>query len=430
MRKLTWLGSILLTLVVCSTSISQAQNVRYEYAGPLDGRRTVPLSDVVSSGPAHRVARLKPAEKVSSSHPAVSPAILSRITGVSALPPSTQAAGRITGRAFSAPRSNQVIREALPLEVPPPTFAGPLTESTGFPAEASQIQRQNNPTQFGYSGALTDPRTPPVATSYVPRQDASAQFGSSRALTNPRNRPADAIYLPRQDTSAQFGSSRVPTRPRTPPAATSYIPSQNDSAQFGSLQAPTSSRTPPAATSYIPPQNDSAQFSYSETPANHANHPVEADYIPTQNESAQFGYAGALTDPGGYQTEAGYIPAMEDPTRFGYRDGKAFGFENNRLYNPLEGPRLDLQGAPTVDFGEEGCDEWANFSRIRDLEYDTACGGLKAKPGHLGIPWLGNKDACDQTVPLLKNRSSRRRHSRPAAEEVCETCGSCPTCGR
>ena len=344
MCKLTWFGSVLLTLVVCATSVSHAQQVRYEYAGPLDGLQTVPLSDIISARPTHRVAGLKPVKKLPPAYPRVSSAAVGRITGVSPFSPPKQTAGRITEQRFTSRRPIQAIRPALPQEVPTPTFSGPLTKSTSLPAATGHghIRSQIESTQYGYSGALTNPRNQPVETNYVPAQDASAQYGYSGALTGPR--------------------------------------------------------TPP----------------------------VETNYVPGQDASAQYGYSGALTDPRGYQ--AGYIPRQEDPTRFGYRDGKAFGFENTRLYNPLEGPRLDLQGAPTVDFGEPGCDEWANFARIRDLEYDTPCGGLKAKPGHLGIPWLGSEDDCDQTIPLRKKRrcGDRRDHT----EKVCETCGSCPTCGR
>ena len=370
MRKLAWLGSILLTLVACTTSISHAQNVVYEYDGPLDKLQTVPLNDAITSRPTDRVASLKLAKKLRSAHPSMS----GRITGVSVLPPSRQTTGRITRQDFSPPppTPTRAIREPFSRNVPTPAFIGPLTESTGSPPKTNYIPRQNQPTQFGHSGPLTDPRTPPAATNYSPRQNQPTQFGHSGPLTD--------------------------------------------------------SRIPPTATSYIPRQNQPTQFGHSEAFNAPTSRSIETDYVPTQGNSTQFGYTGALTDSEGQPVEIGYIPSQEDPTRFGYHDGKAFGFDNTRLFNPLEGPQLDLQGAPTADFGEPGCDEWANFSRIRDLEYNTPCGGLKAKPGHLGIPWLGSEDACDQTIPLRKKRRLSGR--RDQAEEVCETCGSCPTCGR
>lgn len=61
-----------------------------------------------------------------------------------------------------------------------------------------------------------------------------------------------------------------------------------------------------------------------------------------------------------------------------------------KLYSPLDGPYVQFAGMPTVlpGFGAcDCCDEWENFG---------ACGGLKANPGHLGIPWLRSKDDCDQ----------------------------------
>ena len=59
-------------------------------------------------------------------------------------------------------------------------------------------------------------------------------------------------------------------------------------------------------------------------------------------------------------------------------------------------------GNPTF-FGvdrRQCCDEWENFSN---------CGGLKAKPGHLGIPCLRSKDDCDTVTPCrLCTRKSDR----------------------
>ena len=424
MRKLTWFGPILLTLVVCTTSVSHAQKIRYEYAGPLDGFQTVPVSEVIAPEPAHRIAGLEPAKKLRPAYPSASSVVVGRITGASALPPSNQTTGRMTGQVYSTPRPTRAIREVLTEVIPAPTFSGPLTKSTG------QVLRRNESTQHGYSGALTDPSVRPAETNYVPRRSDSAQFGSSsRALTNPRSRPVDSVYVPTQEDSTQYGHPRAVTNPRNYPTATNSIPRQTDSAQFGSARSFTSPRVAPVEASYIPRQEESAQYGYSEALTDHGNHPVETNYVPAQDDSFQPSYAGALTNPGGYQTEAGYIPPREDPTRFGYRDGEAFGFNNTRLFNPREGPQLDLQGAPTVAFGEPGCDEWANFGRGRHLEFDAPCGGMKAKPGHLGIPWLGSKENCDERIPLLGKRglSSRRGH---AAEGVCETCGSCPTCGR
>ena len=125
------------------------------------------------------------------------------------------------------------------------------------------------------------------------------------------------------------------------------------------------------------------------------------------------------------------LPAPQDPTRFGYRDGQAFGFDNSRLYHPLEGPQLNLQGAPTYDFGPPGCDEWAGFGRHKNLEHQTACGGLKTNPGHLGIPWLGSNENCDQTTtrpklfPLKKPRlSCKKCQAKENYDSSCSTCSS------
>ena len=537
MRKLTWFGSILLTIVVCKTSVLHAQRVRYEYAGPLDRLQTVPLSDVITSGPTHRVAGLRPARKPRQTQPAVSRVAVSRITGVTSIPPSRQA--RTTRQVFSTPRPTQAARDAVQEVIPPPAFSGPLTEATG------QVLRRKESSQRGYSGALTDPRSRPAETNFIPQQEDPAQFGSSsRSFTDPRSLPREPVYAPRQEDPFQYGQPRTRTTPRSYQPETNFIPQQEDPAQFGSssrsftdprslprepVYAPRQedpfqygqprTRTTPRSyqpeTNFIPQQEDPAQFGSSsrsftdprslprepvyvprqedavqyghprtrttprsyqpetnyaprrEDPAQYGsssrsftnprtspvennyvrgtesdqygyseafddprNYPVETDNVPFQDDQTQFGFAGTLTDSGGYQTEAGYLPRQEDPTRFGYRDGEAFGFDNTRLFNPLEGPQLNLQGSATVDFGEPGCDEWANFGKGRELEFDAPCGGLKAKPGHLGIPWLGSKDNCDERVPLRGSGCLCRRKKGHAAEKVCESCGSCPTCGR
>ena len=453
MRKLTWFASILLTLVVCATSVSHAQKVRYEYGGPLDGLQAAPASDFVTPEPAHRVASLKPARKLPPAHPSEGRAMVGRITGATTFSPARQSGSRATGPTFASPRPTRTIRQVLPETIQTPAFSGPLTESTG------QVLRRNEVTQHGYSGALTDPRSRPAETNDVLERSNSAQFGSSRALTNPKSRPADTVYLRRQEDSSQHGhprartnsrnyqvepnyvppqntpeqfgsSSRSLTNPRVTPVESNYVPPRNTSEQSGSSSRSfTNPRVAPIEPNYIPPQNAPEQFgSSSRSFTNPRVTPVESDDIPPQYESAQYSYSEALTDSGGYQTEAGFIPRREDPTRFGYRDGTAFGFNTTRLFNPLEGPRLDLQGAPTVAFGEPGCDEWSNFGLGRDLEFDAPCGGLKAKPGHLGLPWLGSKENCDERVPLRKKR--RLGDRRDQVEDVCETCGSCPTCGR
>ena len=125
------------------------------------------------------------------------------------------------------------------------------------------------------------------------------------------------------------------------------------------------------------------------------------------------------------------IPAPQDPARFGYRDGQAFGFDNTRLYHPLEGPQLNLQGAPTYDFGPPGCDEWAGFDKHKNLEHQTACGGLKTNPGHLGIPWLASNENCDQTtprpktLPLKKNSCGCKKcQAKENHDSSCSTCSS------
>ena len=94
-------------------------------------------------------------------------------------------------------------------------------------------------------------------------------------------------------------------------------------------------------------------------------------------------FTDPVTEPEFYSASQGQlanIPPPADPTRFGFRDGLSFGFDNTRLTNPLNGVQLDLQGAPTADFGPPGCDEWDGFCRMRDLEQNCNCGGLKVNP--------------------------------------------------
>ena len=61
------------------------------------------------------------------------------------------------------------------------------------------------------------------------------------------------------------------------------------------------------------------------------------------------------------------------------------------------------------------CDEWAN---------EGNCGGLKANPGHLGIPWLGSKDSCDITKSCGCKRCAHK--SRRTANRIEAGCG----CGK
>lgn len=101
------------------------------------------------------------------------------------------------------------------------------------------------------------------------------------------------------------------------------------------------------------------------------------------------------------------------------RDGLAFGFDNSRLYHPFEGPQLRLMGAPTLPsrLGScDCCDEWEDFCRFRDLSFRCGCGGLKAMPGHLGLPWLGSGENCDQTTPR------RKRGCRTCNKNGCGSC--------
>jgi hypothetical protein len=103
------------------------------------------------------------------------------------------------------------------------------------------------------------------------------------------------------------------------------------------------------------------------------------------------------------------------------RDGLAFGFDNSRLYHPLEGPQMRLVGAPTVPsrLGAcDCCDEWDDFCRFRDLDFRCGCGGLKAMPGHLGLPWLGSGENCDRTAP-------RHRKGCRNCNKNKKGCGSC-----
>jgi len=60
-----------------------------------------------------------------------------------------------------------------------------------------------------------------------------------------------------------------------------------------------------------------------------------------------------------------------------------------------------IAGNPTF-FGVDRhtcCDEWEGFSN---------CGGLKANPGHLGIPWLRSKENCDSATGCLGKHRSRK----------------------
>ena len=360
MRKLTWLVAFLLTVVVSTTSVSHAQKVRYEYGGPLDRMQTVPLSDVVNSGPLDRVARLEPVKKLRPTHSGVRTNVVGRVARASAYSPARQTSERMIGRLASPP--TQVIREALPADVPRSIFDGPLTTPRSYTAPRNYTAPRDYAAPRSYTAPrnYTAPRDYTPQPAYAPSQQSAPRSGYSGALTDPVRQSVEPEYMPRQDEPRQ----------------------------------------------YMPQQDEPVRYEYE--------------------------YDGPLTGSAGSAVEPDFIPVQEDPTRFGYRDGEAFGFDNKRLYHPLEGPQLNLQGAVTADLGEPGCDEWEDFCQGKDLEHDCACGGLKVNPGHLGLPWLGSKDACDQTVPLLKRRGGDGvgcKSCKAKAAKVCETCGSCPNCG-
>lgn len=65
------------------------------------------------------------------------------------------------------------------------------------------------------------------------------------------------------------------------------------------------------------------------------------------------------------------------------------------------------------------CDEWSKFGKSKNLKLDVNCGGLKAKKGHLGIPWLRSADegedcdycqggCCEKERGGRQNRKTRR----------------------
>ena len=58
------------------------------------------------------------------------------------------------------------------------------------------------------------------------------------------------------------------------------------------------------------------------------------------------------------------------------------------------------------------CDEWAGVCNCG--------GGLKDNPGHLGLPWLRSKDACDQAMPLWPHKG--RSKSACNSDCGCQTC--------
>lgn len=99
------------------------------------------------------------------------------------------------------------------------------------------------------------------------------------------------------------------------------------------------------------------------------------------------------------------LPSMEP----NYVDGASFGFDRSRLYHPLESPTTQLTGMPTVDsgFGNCYCDEWAGFCNNVRPNYFLGCGGIKATPGHWGLPWLTGCDPCEQTESTFFSRLIR-----------------------
>ena len=430
MRKLTWHSAAFFALATCFSSMSYAQHansVDYYYQGPLDSNPTSsastqqPPQNVVTAPVAPRVPRPPSHASQASVTVPVAPRY-ARATRQGPLDgvaqQSTQRIASSMGRgpldvvsaSASASRYARATSQG-PLDVVrvPATPRAPrmtperLLQELHSGANSTAAGTRSNEGVFEVARRNSRSSGPASFQSFAPPTPSRALTNQSRALTTqPRafNTQPQALTAPTQAPTIP-GQVRPlnqaqPTfvEPTTQGRPTFAEPMTQGQQTFGqqTFTEPTTQGQP----TFTEPMT--------ETPTSFTGSITQAQSFPARRMNPQSNLMN--------------IPPAQDPTRFGYRDGEAFGFDNTRLYNPLEGPQLELQGAPTADFGPRGCDEWAGFCRNRDISFDCNCGGLKANPGHLGLPWLGGKDNCDQTV----------RRNRGCGCKECQTQSSCDSC--
>ena len=396
MRKLTLRTAAALALATCFSSIASAQTadpVDFYYEGPLDTMGSQFGS--TNQGPLGATAARSETQYRSVQSAPPEP----QWRGVRSAPQQPQYQGALT-----APRQTQ--------------YRG--TQSS--PTQTQYRSVRSAPSQPQYYGALTAPRQP----QYRDNQSlpSETQFRSVRSIP-PQAQYRDAPSM-REETQYRNRRYAPATTPATTPAGT-----------------PRGVR-PEAARSVVErPRDvfdvvrDGFEPAYDSEVRSLA--PSNAPQVRAFSgevgsiQPAMPTFTDPVTEPEFYSASQGQlanIPPPADPTRFGFRDGLSFGFDNTRLTNPLNGVQLDLQGAPTADFGPAGCDEWDGFCRMRDLEQNCNCGGLKVNPGHLGIPWLGSKDNCDQTTQRKRLRDRRcidceaqSSYDSGAHDAGCTTCG-------
>lgn len=341
MRKLTLQSTVLLLLAICGSSVSFGQNTGLaKYSGPLDALNPRVRPAAQPVQP-QRATRYAPSKHVRQLHPSVTTSVVN---------PSKRPSYRLPN---VAPSNGRPSRVSLAQATAPPNphrsiLGRAVAVRPAAPTFAAPVdQYQGRPIESAYDHRQLEPAYRNQQDSFYQSQSEPVHDYQSQSNYSSQAEPAYDYQ-----TESAYGGQ--------PESANGY---QSQSAYGG--------------------QAESA-FDYQPQP--------RSVYDGGQPESAY-----------DYQPRSAFGFQSEDVTRFGYRDGEAFGF-TNRLYHPLEGPQGNLQGTPTIDFGTETCDEWDGFCECVNLEYDCPCGGLKAKPGHLGIPWLRSKESCDQTEPLLKNR--------------------------
>ena len=360
MRKLTWRAVTLLVLATCFSSISYAQN-----AGSVEFYYEGPLDAGRSRSSSNHQGPLDAVSRPTTTRASAARAIL-------ASPAPQRVARFMPANQLRKPNTNanRATFRAIPENT---TFD--VNRDSFSPAGTSEVQSlaPPNPVQVQTVPSQVRPIEPAPPTFRGPTTEGEPLYAPQQSYPVPQGRTFQA---PREQ------SYQVP--------------------QERSYQAPQEQ-------SYQVPQERSFQVPANRTDRNEAEDQTRSNFM--QKTPRPTPYSN-LTN----------IPTV-DPTRFGYRDGESFGFDNTRLYNPLEGPQLDLQGAPTADFGPPSCDEWEGFCRMNNLEYDCPCGGLKANPGHLGLPWLGSKDNCDQTVRRTRRGCGCKEcQTHSSYESECDSC--------
>ncbi len=152
-----------------------------------------------------------------------------------------------------------------------------------------------------------------------------------------------------------------------------------------------------------------------------------------------------------YEVEVLETPVYDSTTAVTEKMPAEAALESCESCLPEESPSTTAVVKNVNYFGVDDdtcCDEWSGFCKIKDMPMNCGCGGLKARKGHLGIPWLRSADegedcdycqggCCGDNNAAGKQRRQTRRSAlsyawtsawSKATRGNCESCSAATTC--